>query len=706
MSFSSIGRARANRGVALVIVLAFVVLLTGLVVAYFSRTGSDRQLAQGSFNDTKADLLAQTALAVIVGDFQQEVSSPSAVSAANIQPQRSGTPVPGSSQIPNLIRRSVRDNGPSGSNAMPSPGVPSRASSVNSEADASLNRRFVSLARWNRHYLVPRNIIGTAVDSTPVLSFRAPDWVFVLSDGPQVITAPSDVVGRYAYAVYDVGGLLDVNVAGFPFYVSSAVPPPAPTPSVALIDIGRKGSVAFADFTALGTAPTVVTPTATPTSYFSVAGINDIIGWRNYASVEVGGEFGSSSFDSPTTVSGTGSRFSAHFLNRTDGFVSTPTAVYNDRTDQSFINRSELLALRSAVNFSQNVLQYLGTFSRERNISSVSGSPRFPISLLGTVVNGAAIKEKFGLEWQSDHWRYTGPVGSTLQTNVASDASTTADFFQRLSLGMASPSISDVLTAGASVIDQYDADDVTTAIEYSGPPPPAGASPPPNPRAYGREALPSPIPAAAPSPPANFKVLNRPFRNVGEFGYAYKNATTTLDFQTSGSSDSKILDLFTYNTATPRAGTVNLNTLNIPVLAAVLMGAVTAEPPPSTPSATPTVLSRPNAIRAAAAITTATAAAAALGRQDIPKLVAAIPPAIIGSTVEAKQTVARALAEVSQTRTWNLMIDVIAQSGRYPPTASALHEFVVEGEKRYWLHIAIDRFNGEVIDQQLEAVYE
>jgi hypothetical protein len=52
------------------------------------------------------------------------------------------------------------------------------------------------------------------------------------------------------------------------------------------------------------------------------------------------------------------------------------------------------------------------------------------------------------------------------------------------------------------------------------------------------------------------------------------------------------------------------------------------------------------------------------------------------------------------------MIDVIAQSGRYPPTASALKDFVVEGEKRYWLHVAIDRFTGEVVDQQLEAVYE
>ena len=52
------------------------------------------------------------------------------------------------------------------------------------------------------------------------------------------------------------------------------------------------------------------------------------------------------------------------------------------------------------------------------------------------------------------------------------------------------------------------------------------------------------------------------------------------------------------------------------------------------------------------------------------------------------------------------MIDVIAQSGRYPPTASNLTDFVVGGEKRYWLHVAIDRFTGEIIDQELEAVYE
>jgi hypothetical protein len=58
------------------------------------------------------------------------------------------------------------------------------------------------------------------------------------------------------------------------------------------------------------------------------------------------------------------------------------------------------------------------------------------------------------------------------------------------------------------------------------------------------------------------------------------------------------------------------------------------------------------------------------------------------------------------------MIDVIAQSGRYPPTVTAnpqpadLPKFIVEGEQRYWVHVAIDRFTGQVIDKQIEVVNE
>jgi hypothetical protein len=31
---------------------------------------------------------------------------------------------------------------------------------------------------------------------------------------------------------------------------------------------------------------------------------------------------------------------------------------------------------------------------------------------------------------------------------------------------------------------------------------------------------------------------------------------------------------------------------------------------------------------------------------------------------------------------------------------------VVEGEQRYWLHVGIDRFTGQVIDKQIEVVNE
>jgi len=66
----------------------------------------------------------------------------------------------------------------------------------------------------------------------------------------------------------------------------------------------------------------------------------------------------------------------------------------------------------------------------------------------------------------------------------------------------------------------------------------------------------------------------------------------------------------------------------------------------------------------------------------------------------------RVLATGGQTRVWNLMIDVIAQTGRYPLKANSLDNFLVEGEQHYWVHLAIDRLTGQVIDKQLEVVAE
>ena len=72
-----------------------------------------------------------------------------------------------------------------------------------------------------------------------------------------------------------------------------------------------------------------------------------------------------------------------------------------------------------------------------------------------------------------------------------------------------------------------------------------------------------------------------------------------------------------------------------------------------------------------------------------------------------RESVMRALADSGTSRVWNLMIDVIAQSGRYPASAQDISAgFMVEGEKRYWLHVAIDRYTGQVLDEQLEPVTE
>jgi hypothetical protein len=71
-----------------------------------------------------------------------------------------------------------------------------------------------------------------------------------------------------------------------------------------------------------------------------------------------------------------------------------------------------------------------------------------------------------------------------------------------------------------------------------------------------------------------------------------------------------------------------------------------------------------------------------------------------------RESAIRALSAAGTTRVWNLMIDVIAQTGRFPASASSLASFNVEGERRYWVHVAIDRYTGKVLDEQIEEVKE
>ncbi|PYJ11909.1 MAG: hypothetical protein DMF06_01225 [Verrucomicrobia bacterium] len=730
----------SRNGSALVIVLAFVVLLSGLLVAYLTRAGIDRQLAQASFHDTKSDLLARSALDIIVADFKQEIGDGTPVTPANIQPRRWGTPPPGGTPFPNLIRRSMQGDPTGQTSSLSSGPVPS----------ANPKRGEIIPARWNSHYLLPR-ASSSGNDSTPVSNFAAPDWVLVTPQGPNPAPSPSAVIGRYAYAVYDEGGMLDVNTAGFPYH---AAPSQSPTPGLPLNDIGRKGSVAFADLRALPT---------TTTALLSAGGVNAIVGWRNFATVRPSAVFPNFSFDSPVVPGGTGTRFVNYFagnpsIGLSQGFRTVSPTVHLNRTDQAFVTRTELIKLQREAGFGAGALQYLGTFSCERNAPTWKAgtaviTQRFYIGHLNLVTPNptgprvADIQKYFGLRWIDGtpgqaspptpavpgHWQYVGTSGNTMQDRIPAFTND-PEFFQLLNYainrtnGDDSSHLLTTLSVGAALIDQYDDDPAadpltgttTTMIEYSGGwavglenLDPARASPSPAPSPFPQPAGMSPTPP--PAIPA-YVMLNRPFRNAGEFGYAFRAASgptptpspnpKTLDFFTPTSSDAPILDLFTYNSAPLRSGTVNLNTQNVAVLTAILTGAFQTEQNVG-PAPSPSPVASPAAKSAATNIVNATTSQAALSRADLARLSSSVINAPFTTNEETRETVARALSEVTQIRAWGLLIDVITQTGRYPPgTTSLTQPFVVEGEKRYWLHIAIDRFTGQVIDRQLEAVSE
>ena len=537
-------------GVALVMVLAFLVLISGLVVAFLSRTGTVRQIAHSSFNDAKADQLARSALDIVVADLKQEIVAGSTASTvngytiytplgnANMLPMTSGTPLPTPIASSNMIRRSIR------SDPISAPGVASRASAINSAADVSLNNRSISLARWNKHYLLPRSTASPTpvpTDTTPVSNFVAPDWVVVTRNGPAAFnswttdladatsTNTTYAIGRYSYAIYDVGGLIDINVAGYPT--------PTSTPAAYVQTIGRKGSVAFADLTQLAN--------------LSTGGTGDIIGWRNYASVQPGGSFTSFTFDSSAA-----SRYMTTVLSNTNGFMTVNGTIWNGGTDQAFVNRQSLIQLRGPINFTANALQYLTTFSRELNrptwkpstpsgstidyaaqagsttainrdlaavrvtaafvradgTQAAAGEPllkkRYSLTRIDelTSTTNPNIQRDFGLKWNAgqNHWDYVGATGSVVQSTIERLDQVAAEnrepnFFEILKAVILSGSVglgsggantfvaselkyyitgsvsSNPLSAdyqiteiGANIIDAWDSDNVPTFINFSG----------------------------------------------------------------------------------------------------------------------------------------------------------------------------------------------------------------------------------------------
>jgi hypothetical protein len=219
-------------------------------------------------------------------------------------------------------------------------------------------------------------------------------------------------------------------------------------------------------------------------------------------------------------------------------------------------------------------------------------------------------------------------------------------------------------------------------------------------------------------------VLNRPFRSVAEMGYAFRDTPfASLDFapptSVADSADTALLDLFAVNDSGPViAGNVNINSAPPPVIQSILSGAPeddtvalfdTLSPVEASTIATSLLTGTLSNLLSWTGTSKASISAPFQNRADIAfPLSHWLQLATSNWNLEVankncRETPIRALASSADTRTWTLLVDVVAQSGSLPAAGSGA-SFALQGESRYWLQLAIDRYTGQVLGSTLEQV--
>jgi len=374
---------RQRRGSALILALSFIVLLTILVLAFFSYTSLHQQISRTDNKQVAAKIFAQGEINTLICDLKQEIVAGSSnytygtnqvyipLSATNMVPVRVGT----DDTLPNLVKISIY--------GIPFyPGGPNRASSASS-SNASMNGRYISPARWNDPLFLPKTNTNSSTDLTPINMFSPPNWVLVARDGSNPTnwnqnmcwsaTNNSTVIGRFAYAIYDEGGELDVNVAGYPLESSTNF-------------TANKGGLAYADLTAI--------PGMTDDA------ISALVGWRNYASSQPNGNFPSYTFSAASVTN-----YFNSIQGNTSGFLQTAnTNIFNNQSDSMFVSRQQLIqfltqsvATNNADQASlQNALQYLGTFSRTLEQPCFVPDPNRPKNTHHALASSTATSQGYG----------------------------------------------------------------------------------------------------------------------------------------------------------------------------------------------------------------------------------------------------------------------------------------------------------------------
>jgi hypothetical protein len=494
--------------------MALVILLSFMVIAFFSMVTTNRQIENTSAGGVTARLLAEGAVGAIQADLRQEIIAGSTAvgsgnstvyypnAPANMVPKRA---VNVSATDPNFFNV-VKQSG-----AAASPAGIINFTANNPTTTAASNGRLVSAIRWS----VPM------LTGAEFATGNTPNWVYVNPTGYSA--APTaNTIGRIAFNVYDIGGLLDANVAGFAPKEDGGDPAEMPT----------KGGTVWADLTAI--------PGIKASEYKA----NDAWPpkWR------ITGNWSSFTSEDPET--------SLPFYHRT-GWRIAYLGPQGESSDRMFASRQDLIryAKVNTATFQQTnglipALQYLTTFSRDLERPTFRPAPdrpkvqqdigsggndakdkddeinpalasqvnadgnlaikkRFPLSRLALVStpvppaapggDAAKIREYFGLTWDgtNNRWLYNQSTANRILRLSEVPGGRDPDFFELLkaaltvgSLGKqfgfsfpASYNVSQpssrlggddgrvedqIVQIAANIIDQADRDSYPSRIQFNG----------------------------------------------------------------------------------------------------------------------------------------------------------------------------------------------------------------------------------------------
>ena len=228
-------------------------------------------------------------------------------------------------------------------------------------------------------------------------------------------------------------------------------------------------------------------------------------------------------------------------------------------------------------------------------------------------------------------------------------------------------------------------------------------------------------------------ILNHPFRSVAELAYAFRGTPwRDIDFLNPNSPDAGLLDVFCLyedpdeenlsaaelgkRPAQIVAGRVNLNAAGPEVISALISGAARDQDNAISPQeASELAKSLVDSIRS----TKSASGGPLLSKSELVSRPADSggPATSLITTLSDKfkqaedrsinyrrEAVARALSDGTTVRAWNFTLDLVVQSGQLTPTANSLKDFQSAAERRYWIHFAVDRITGKLLDAQWETV--